>query len=113
MHPFWFVPIALIAAAASQAADPVPADPGLQQVIQGPHRSKVFSDRDVFRHPLPELEFCGVAPTSTVVEIWPAGSYWTEILAPYLRGKVRITEFGRDHYDIAPISRRWARPTSS
>src|SRR4029077_19470220 len=87
MHPLWIVPIALIAAGSAQAADQAPAGPALQQVIQGPHRSKAFSDRDVSRHPQLELEFCGVAPTSTIVEIWPGGGYWTEILAPYLRDK--------------------------
>jgi predicted methyltransferase len=137
MHPLWIVPIALIAAGSAQAADQAPAGPALQQVIQGPHRSKAFSDRDVSRHPQLELEFCGVAPTSTIVEIWPGGGYWTEILAPYLRdkgtyyaaappkaaangsldkfrqkieadttlyGKTTVTEFGKDHYDIAPAS---------
>jgi predicted methyltransferase len=135
MHPLWFVPAALIAMGSAAAADQSSAHPSLQQVIEGPHRSKAFSDRDVFRHPRLELEFFGVEPTSTVVEIWPAGGYWTEILAPYLRdkgtyyaaalpkatanealdrfrrkladdaavyGKVTITEFGKDHYDIAP-----------
>ena len=35
-------------------------------------------------HPLEELAFFGVTPQSTVVEIWPGGGYWTEILAPFL-----------------------------
>ena len=40
--------------------------------------------RDGARHPLEELAFFGVTPQSTVVEIWPGGGYWTEILAPFL-----------------------------
>jgi predicted methyltransferase len=36
------------------------------------------------RHPAQELAFFGLQPTDTVVEIWPGGGYWTEILAPYL-----------------------------
>src|ERR1700730_12324108 len=85
MHPLWFVPAALIAMGSAAAAEQSSAIPSLQQVIDGPHRSKAFSDRDVFRHPRLEREFFGVEPTSTVVEIWPAGGYWPGILAPYMR----------------------------
>src|SRR5262249_34668912 len=37
------------------------------------------------RHPLEELTFFGIKPTMTVVEVWPGGGYWTEILGPYLK----------------------------
>jgi predicted methyltransferase len=41
--------------------------------------------RDAFRQPEASLAFLGVRDTMTVVEIYPGGGYWTEILAPYLR----------------------------
>jgi len=31
------------------------------------------------------LQFFGLAPESTVVEIWPSGGWWTELLAPVLK----------------------------
>ena len=31
-----------------------------------------------------ELTFFGITPQMTVVELWPGGGYWTEILGPYL-----------------------------
>ncbi len=62
-------------------------NPALLSAIAGPSRSPKFVARDVARHPLEELSFFGVTPASTVVEIWPGGGYWTEILAPYLRAE--------------------------
>jgi predicted methyltransferase len=32
------------------------------------------------------LAFFGLKPNMTVVEVWPGGGYWTEILGPYLKG---------------------------
>ncbi|MDQ3247017.1 MAG: methyltransferase domain-containing protein, partial [Pseudomonadota bacterium] len=40
--------------------------------------------RDRYRHPTETLAFFGVEPDDTVVEIWPGGGWYTEILAPYL-----------------------------
>lgn len=43
--------------------------------------------RDKYRHPAETLSFFGVKPTDTVVEIWPGGGWYTEILAPLTKGK--------------------------
>ncbi len=60
------------------------ADLTLEAAVHNPQRSAKFVARDGARHPLEELAFFGVTPQSTVVEIWPGGGYWTEILAPFL-----------------------------
>jgi predicted methyltransferase len=60
------------------------ADLTLDSAVGNPARSAKFVARDQARHPLAELTFFGVTPESTVVEIWPGGGYWTEILAPLL-----------------------------
>jgi predicted methyltransferase len=60
------------------------ADLTLDSAVRNPARSAKFVARDEARHPLEELAFFGVTPQSTVVEIWPGGGYWTEILAPLL-----------------------------
>jgi predicted methyltransferase len=57
----------------------------LKSAVANPGRSPKFVARDKVRHPLDELAFFGVTPQSTVVEIWPGGGYWTEILAPFLQ----------------------------
>ena len=56
----------------------------LQQAIAAPTRTPANVSRDRYRHPLETLTFFGVAPNSTVVEIWPGGGWYTEILAPYV-----------------------------
>ena len=56
----------------------------LEQAIAAPARTPANVARDRYRHPLETLTFFGVAPNSTVVEIWPGGGWYTEILAPYV-----------------------------
>src|SRR4051812_20021073 len=62
-------------------------DEALAKAIAGPQRTPALAERDKFRHPQEELEFFGIRPDMTVVEIAPGGGYWTEILAPYLKDK--------------------------
>jgi predicted methyltransferase len=64
-----------------------PAAPTLHDVVADPGRSPPFVARDAARHPVEELTFFDVRPAATVVELWPGGGYWTEILAPYLKSK--------------------------
>ncbi|HEX9932008.1 MAG TPA: methyltransferase domain-containing protein [Allosphingosinicella sp.] len=57
----------------------------LAAAIAAPTRMPANVARDRYRHPLETLSFFGVRPSDTVVEIWPGGGWYTEILAPYLR----------------------------
>jgi predicted methyltransferase len=57
----------------------------LADAIGSAHRSEANKARDAFRHPAETLTFFGVEPRHTVVEVWPGGGWYTEILAPYLR----------------------------
>ena len=78
----------LFAVLAATFALPATAkDEALAKAIAGSHRSPQFVARDKSRHPQEALEFFGLKPDMTVVEISPGGGYWTEILAPYLRDK--------------------------
>ena len=56
----------------------------LAAAIAAPNRTPANLARDRYRHPAETLAFFGVDPTDTVVEIWPGGGWYTEILAPYL-----------------------------
>ena len=80
-------PVAPPAPAAPAAAPQ--ADAGLAVAIAGDWRSPGDRARDAWRHPRETLEFFGIRPDMTVVEIWPAGGWYTEILAPYLRDRGR------------------------
>ncbi|MER2492417.1 class I SAM-dependent methyltransferase [Catenovulum sediminis] len=50
-------------------------------------RSESHQQRDTYRHPTQTLSFFEVEPTHSVVEIWPGGGWYTEILAPMLHNK--------------------------
>ncbi len=56
----------------------------LRAAINGEHRTASYRARDDARHPYQTLEFFGITPDMTVVELWPGGGWYTEILAPYL-----------------------------
>jgi predicted methyltransferase len=83
----------LLAATSVLAADSGPkATSGdslkkLQDVVNGEHRAADRKARDKYRHPVETLAFFGIQPNMTVVELWPFGGWYTEILAPYVKGK--------------------------
>jgi predicted methyltransferase len=62
----------------------------LDLAIAGEHRSRANKARDVYRHPRETLLFFGLKPEMAVVEIWPAGGWYAEILAPVLRDKGKL-----------------------
>jgi predicted methyltransferase len=62
----------------------------LDSALAGPHRSDRNKARDQYRHPKETLAFFGLRRDMTVVEIWPGGGWYTEILAPVLKGKGRL-----------------------
>jgi len=70
--------------AAAHAAADASFEHKLDTVLAGDWRSEKNKARDQYRHPAQTLAFFGVKPTDTVVEIWPGGGWYTEILAPYL-----------------------------
>lgn len=74
------------AAAVSAVAAEAPAG-SLAAAIASPSRTPKYVARDVYRHPLQTLQFFGLRPDQTVVEIWPARGWYMEILAPYLRDR--------------------------
>jgi predicted methyltransferase len=61
------------------------SDPALIAAVHSPLRSPANVVRDRYRHPVESLAFWGLRPHITVLEIWPSGGYWTEILAPYAK----------------------------
>ncbi|MDQ3139764.1 MAG: methyltransferase [Pseudomonadota bacterium] len=60
------------------------ADAALATIIAADTRTPANVARDAYRHPGETLSFFGVRPSDTVVEVWPGGGWYTEILAPYL-----------------------------
>jgi predicted methyltransferase len=73
---------AFIGCTPAWSADQV--DPALSAAVASPARPPAAVARDPARHPIEELTFFGLKPKMTVVELWPGGGYWTDILGPYL-----------------------------
>jgi predicted methyltransferase len=76
----------------------------LQQAVAHPGRTPAFAERDRYRHPVETLDFFELDPNDTVVELWPGGGWYTQILAPYLAsggGKLYVAapEWGRSGID--------------
>ena len=75
----------------------------LANAVAGEHRSDKNKARDQYRHPIETLNFFGFTPEMTVVEITPGGGWYTEILAPALKGKGKLygahyPDTGEDNY---------------
>jgi predicted methyltransferase len=64
----------------------------LDAAIGGPQRSEQARARDVYRHPQATLQYFGVTPTQSVLEIAPGGGWYTDILAPYLHDRGQLYE---------------------
>ena len=67
----------------------------LEAILTGHHRSEANIARNQFRHPIEVLEFFGLEPDMTLIEILPSSGWWTEVLAPYMRdnGKFYAAHF--------------------
>ena len=75
----------------------------LKNAVAGEHRSAKNKARDQYRHPVETLNFFGFTSEMTVVEITPGGGWYTEILAPALKGAGKLygahyPDTGEDNY---------------
>jgi predicted methyltransferase len=71
------------AVAAAEAA--LYADTSIAAAVDSPTRTEANRARDAWRHPRETLGFFGVEPDDILVEIWPGGGWYGEILAPLVR----------------------------
>lgn len=72
---------AILAPAQAQDAEAL-----IDRAMTGNHRPDANKARDKYRHPKETLLFFGLKPEMTVVEITPGAGWYTEILAPVMRG---------------------------
>ena len=66
-------------------------DGHLKAVIAGDHRTADEKARDQYRHPYETLQFFGIRNDMKVLEIYPGGGWYTQILAPYLKDEGELT----------------------
>jgi len=72
------------------------AQDAIAAAVAAPTRTATNTPRDTYRHPAETLAFFGVKPGDTVVELWPGGGWYTEILAPLAKAG------GGTYYVAAP-----------
>ncbi len=84
------------------------ADAVLQRAVDGSWRSAANRARDRYRHPLQTLEFFGLRPQMTVIELDPGGGWYTEILAPVLHDQGHLIEAAPPADAGSPFMRRMA-----
>ncbi|HYD44517.1 MAG TPA: hypothetical protein VEA79_04535, partial [Phenylobacterium sp.] len=70
------------------------ADTAVAAAVDSPLRGESNRARDAWRRPRETLGFFGVEPDDTIVEIWPGGGWYTEILAPLVRERGRYVAAG-------------------
>ena len=82
--------------AAAQSGPITPGDTAtmLQEAVNGSWRSETNKARDQYRHPVQTLEFFGIKPDMTVIELAPGGGWFTEILAPFLYANGHLIDAG-------------------
>jgi predicted methyltransferase len=91
-----FAAALLAAPPALAATDASPATAAkLAQAIDSPQRTAESRARDAWRHPHETLLFFGIEPDMKVLELWPGGAWYTEILAALLApdGRLAVTNF--------------------
>jgi predicted methyltransferase len=60
-------------------------DAKIDTVLAGDWREAANKARDQYRHPKQTLEFFGLAPGMSLIEITPGGGWYAEILAPLMK----------------------------
>lgn len=93
----------IVTTALAACAQTSEANLALETAISGEHRSVSNKARDQYRNPKETLEFFGLKSGMTVVEITPGGGWYTEILAPALKGNGKLygahyPDTGEDNY---------------
>lgn len=78
--------------APAQAATSPAVNQALEAAAHGSWRTPKNVTRDKYRHPVQTLEFFGIRPDMTVIEVLPGGGWYTEILAPFLEDHGQLIE---------------------
>jgi predicted methyltransferase len=109
---------ALLAACGPSSPALEPADPAaagsqvlasmtLETAVASDLRSEEERARDVWRNPIATLGFFGVQSDLKVVEIWPGGGWYTNILAPWIAaGGGQLVLAGFDPESVSDPERR-------
>ncbi|MBS0213016.1 MAG: class I SAM-dependent methyltransferase [Proteobacteria bacterium] len=102
----WIAPMCAAAADPAPVVLPSSADSAaLDAAIAGSWRNPNNTARDKYRHPKETLQFFGVRPNLSVIEITPGAGWYTEILAPLLRDHGHYFGIIEDPDSVKPSAR--------
>lgn len=76
-----------LALAGTASAGDKPIDAKIEKAMNGSHRSEANIARNEYRHPVETLTFFGLEKDMAVMEIWPGGGWYTEVIAPVMKSK--------------------------
>jgi predicted methyltransferase len=91
------------------AEAPAATENAIIVAVNSDTRTSEDKARDRFRHPAESLEFWGLQPGMTILEVQPGGGWWTEILAPYAHatgGKYYATGADLDNPELSEGARK-------
>lgn len=109
LRPLLLLALTACGAVGAAAAPAFAADAALQHAVAGSWRSAANKARDRYRHPAETLEFFGLQPDMTVIELEPGGGWYTEILAPVLRAHGHLIEATPPPTEGKPFMRHMAQ----
>ena len=102
--------VTALAFAALVAAAPVQAETNeaLRAAVDHPGRTADERARDQYRHPYETLEFFGIEPDMTVVELYPGSGWYSAVLARYLNpnGRLIAAHFNLDRENAPAYYKR-------
>lgn len=73
----------------------------LAKAVASEFRTAENKLRDNYRHPAETLAFFDIKPEQTVIELWPGGGWYAEILAPYL---AEIGQYVAANFETKPAA---------
>lgn len=107
-RPWLLAALLAVCAAPAFAANGGGAGALIQHALDGSWRSAANKARDRYRHPAQTLEFFGLRPDMTVIELAPGMGWYTEILAPVLHAHGHLIEAAPPLNGGSPFMHRMA-----
>jgi predicted methyltransferase len=95
MNRTFIIALCLFASLTCLAFD-LPVEARIERAMLGDHRPEANTARNRYRHPVGTLTFLGLEDGMTVMEIWPGGGWYTEVLAPVMRHHGQFIVAGYD-----------------
>src|SRR5204863_7351185 len=93
--PFILLASTLLLVSVASGNPATPSDSAvalLQKAVNGDWRSAAHKAGDQYRHPIETLQFFGLEPDMTVIELQPGDGWYSEILAPVLYARGHLLE---------------------